>query len=73
VECYHRDDTRVDDYADDTWTYAYRNRFYRDSGYHPLYSGAHPDPYYDAYDLRAFAVEGMESDDEDDPGDLADS
>ena len=73
IECFHKDATVTGPTEDDTWTYAYRRQFYLRSGYHPFYSGSHPDPYYDAYDMRAFAVEGHEVDDDDEAAALEDS
>lgn len=43
---------------DDAWTYLFRDTYYRSSGYHPLYRGSLSDPFYDAYDVRAFELEG---------------
>lgn len=73
VECFHKSSAERPPTEDDTWIFAYRQHYYRSSGYHPFYSGSHPDPYYDAYDLRAFTYEGHEDLDDDDRGDFADS
>ena len=39
---------------DPTWSHRYRDRYYRDSGYAPIYTGAYYDSYYDRYDTRSF-------------------
>lgn len=64
------------DYMDDSWSYRYRDTYYRGSGYRPIYYGRHPGWTYDDNEYRAFdrdVSDDLETDDEDTGGSLMDS
>jgi len=61
---------RLQDPADPSGVYAYRQGYYARYGYNPFYGGLYYDDYYDDYDLRSFDqasdedVEGEEDEDQ---------
>ncbi len=56
------------------WATGYRNNYYSETRYAPMYSGSHHDSYYDDQDVRSFDTEDQGVvDDEEDRGGFGES